>query len=73
MNAGSYPAAQIISLQTSYRLDNRKYAGDAKDSDKQEVALHRRQTTPSAASAESTASIVFSAPRAGCPSRRRGA
>jgi hypothetical protein len=35
----------IISLQTSYRLDNRNCAGDAKDSDKQEVALHRRQTT----------------------------
>jgi hypothetical protein len=33
------------SLQTSYRLDDRNYGGGAKDSDKQEVALHRRQTT----------------------------
>jgi hypothetical protein len=39
-------ATGIILLQTSYRLDNRNYAGGAKDSDKQEVALHRRQTTP---------------------------
>ena len=35
----------MISLQTSNRFDNCHYAGDAKDSDKQEVALHRRQTT----------------------------
>jgi hypothetical protein len=35
----------MISLQTSYRLDNRNYAGRAKDSDKQQVALHRRKTT----------------------------
>src|SRR5262245_56327460 len=38
-------ATGIVSLQTSYRLDDRDHAGGAKDSDKQEVALHRRQTT----------------------------
>jgi len=35
----------MISLQMSYRLDNRNYAGHAKDSDEQQVALHRRKTT----------------------------
>jgi hypothetical protein len=38
-------ATGIVSLQTSYRLDDRNHAGGAKDSDKQEVALHSRQTT----------------------------
>src|SRR5215472_7502421 len=42
-------ATGIISLQTSYRLDNCHCAGRAKDSDKQEVAL-RRPPQPSAAS-----------------------
>jgi hypothetical protein len=35
----------MISLQTSYRLDDRNYAGGTKDGNKQEVALHRSQTT----------------------------
>jgi hypothetical protein len=30
----------MISLQTSYRLDDRNYAGGTKDGNKQEVALH---------------------------------
>ena len=35
----------MISLKMSYRLDNRNYAGHAKDSDEQQAALHRRKTT----------------------------
>jgi hypothetical protein len=35
----------MISLQTSYRFDNCHCAGRRKDSDKQQVALHRRKTT----------------------------
>jgi hypothetical protein len=35
----------MISLQTSYRFDNCHCAGRAKDSDEQQVALHRRTTT----------------------------
>ena len=34
-----------FSLQTSYRFDNCHCAGRAKDSDEQQVALHRRKTT----------------------------
>ena len=35
----------MISLQTSYRFDHCHCAGHAKDSDEQQVALHRRKTT----------------------------
>jgi hypothetical protein len=35
----------MISPQTSYRFDNCHCAGRAKDSDEQQVALHRRKTT----------------------------
>jgi hypothetical protein len=35
----------MISLQTAYRFDNCHCAGRAKDSDEQQVALHRRKTT----------------------------
>ena len=35
----------MISLQTSYRFENCRCAGRAKDSDEQQVALHRRKTT----------------------------
>src|SRR5262249_26299535 len=38
-------ARPMISLQTSYRFDNCHCAGHAKDSDEQQVALHRRETT----------------------------
>jgi len=38
-------ARPMISLQTSYRFDNCHCAGHAKDSDEQQVALHRRKTT----------------------------
>ena len=59
LDARYYPTAQIrqgadrdrnsarpmISPQTSYRLDNCHCARRAKDSDEQQVALHRRKTT----------------------------
>src|SRR5262249_8897998 len=41
---GSRLARPMISLQTSYRFDNCHCAGHAKDSDEQQVALHRRKT-----------------------------
>ena len=38
-------SAPMISLRTSYRFDNCQCAGRTKDSDEQQVALHRRKTT----------------------------
>jgi len=35
----------MISPQTSYRLDNRNYAGGAKESDEQKITLPRGKTT----------------------------
>jgi len=35
----------MISLETSYRLDNRNYANGTKEGDEQEVTLDRRRTT----------------------------
>ena len=42
---GSRRRTPDISPQTSYRLDNRNYAGGGKESDEQEVTLCRRKTT----------------------------
>ena len=38
-------SAPPVSQQVSYHLDNRHYAGGAKDGEEQEVALSRRKTT----------------------------
>src|SRR5215469_14334318 len=45
MKARVATSAPMISLRTSYRFDNCQCAGRTKDSDEQQVALHRRKTT----------------------------
>jgi hypothetical protein len=38
----------MISPQTSYRLDNRYCAGEAKNSDEKQIAVSRREATTKA-------------------------